>query len=294
MRSLLEVGQLDDEDLQELVAEGVRYRTALDGGEAVSRTLVGRTVANIFFEASTRTQLSFDLAAQRLGANVLNFNEVTSSTSKGESLRDTVETVAAMGADVIVIRHKDDGAPGRAAEWSGRHVVNAGEGTVAHPTQALLDTVTLVRHFGDVAGIRVGMVGDVAHSRVAASLWRTLTRFDVDLVQIAPARFQLDEDGLETSADFDATIGSLDVVYLLRVQVERGATIDSAYIDRYQLNRARFEALSPTSVVMHPGPVNRDVEIESSLLDEKRSLVLEQVANGVPTRMAVLEWVVNR
>ena len=293
MSSLLELSALDSETIGDLVADGARKRDTLIDGARPAATLAGTTVANMFFEPSTRTQLSFDLAAQRLGAYVLNFNEIGSSTSKGESLRDTVETVAAVGADVIVVRHRTEGAPSQVADWCGRYVINAGEGQIAHPTQALLDMVTMVRRFGSLSGLRVGIVGDLAHSRVAASLCRALPRFGVDLVQIAPRVFQIREFDLVTEEQFDPVIPTLDVVYMLRVQTERGAVIDQEYIDAYQLHRARLDKLPPASAVMHPGPVNRDVEIESSILDDERSLVLEQVANGVPTRMSVLEWVTS-
>lgn len=289
MRSLINLAELERLTLEALIERGLKIRD----GAGVDKVLAEMTVANLFFEPSTRTQLSFDLAAQRLGAYVLNFNERASSTVKGETFRDTVETIAAIGADILIVRHRETGSVDRVAAWTGQSVVNAGEGTHAHPTQGLLDCVTLLRHFGSVDGLRVGVVGDVAHSRVGASLARILPVLGVELINIAPSEWL--PLGVETpgASDFDSVIGELDVVYLLRVQTERGAEITAEYIDGFQLNADRLARMHPDAIFMHPGPVNRGIEIESALLDDTRSLVAEQVANGVPTRMAVLEWLVT-
>lgn len=294
MRSLLDLDDLDVPTIEALLSRAAEHSVEGSSGERTEKTLSGVTVSNLFFEPSTRTQLSFDLAAQRCGADVLNFNEIGSSTSKGESLQDTVQTIAAIGSDVLVVRHEEPGTQARVALWTAKSVVNAGEGTIAHPTQALLDAATLLRRFGRISGLRVGIVGDVAHSRVASSLLRLLPRLGATVFQIGPGNLMNDDTPVEALGNLDDVIGDLDVVYLLRVQRERGAEIPDDYIDRYQLNRNRVEQMKPEAVVMHPGPVNRGVEIESSILEEERSLVLDQVAAGVPVRMAVLEWVLGR
>lgn len=293
MKILLTVDDLRPDERASVIERAVFLRSQLDEGHAIESAAGGFTVGNVFFEASTRTQLSFDLAAQHLGARVLNLNLPSSSTSKGESLRDTVETVSAIGVDVLVARHTDHGSLQAIHEWTKRPVINAGEGAHAHPTQALLDAVTLVRHFGAVEGLSIGIIGDVAHSRVAASLCRLLPKLGAQVFQIGPPDFLSDEIDVEQVSDLGSVLGSLDVAYLLRVQRERGAEITDSYIDAYQMNGERFRSLGGNAVVMHPGPVNRGVEVTTEVLDEARCLVLEQVANGVPTRMAVMEWVLS-
>lgn len=293
MRSLLRLSDLDDETVASLLSRAGEFREVLRSSSPTAQPLSGSTVANVFFENSTRTQMSFDLAGQRLGAKVLNFNQNASSVSKGESLQDTVQTIASIGADVLVVRHSDVGVPAKVAGWTDKAVVNAGEGIAAHPTQALLDAVTMIDRFGGIDNLRVGVVGDVSHSRVARSLIHLLGRLGAETIQIGPPEF-LDSDlDAVSRQSLDEVIAGLDVVYLLRVQSERGAVPESDYGERYQLNSDRFGRLSQSAVVMHPGPVNRGVEIEDRLMDEKRCLILDQVANGTPTRMAVLEWVVG-
>lgn len=245
-------------------------------------------MANLFFEPSTRTRLSFDLAAQRLGAKVLTSDPETSSVIKGESLQDTVVTVAAIGAEILVIRHRENGVPQAVAEWTGLPVVNAGDGTNEHPTQALLDIVTLKRRFGSLSGLVVGIVGDIAHSRVAGSLSHALPALGADVRLIAPAAWLPEETTLATTDDLDSALAELDVVYLLRVQTERGGVIEEGYIDRFGMNQSRAARLHEGAVIMHPGPINRGVELTDEIADSPRSLITEQVRNGVPTRMAVL------
>ena len=293
MRSLCTIDDLTMGKREALIGRAIEFKSILDHGKPAVPSLRYTTIANLFFEPSTRTQLSFDLAAQKFGAQVLNLNVSSSSASKGESLRDTVETVAAIGADLLIVRHGSRGVSSEIAEWTSRPVINGGEGAHAHPTQALLDAVTLVQHFGSVAGLRVGIVGDVAHSRVAMSLARLLPSLGAAVTQVGPAEFQSETIGLGAESELDNLLPELDVAYLLRVQRERGASVTGDYIERFQLDMRRFNLLPPNAVVMHPGPVNRDVEIASEVLDEKRCLVLEQVANGVPTRMAAIEWVLG-
>ena len=257
--------------------------------------LRGNTVATVFFEASTRTRLSFEKAAKALSADVMTFNPATSSTSKGESLKDTMLTLRAMGADLMVVRHAATGAPWRVSQWVDCPVVNGGDGAHQHPTQALLDCLTLRRRFGKLEGLKVGIVGDVRHSRVARSDVFAFTSLGASVTLIAP-HTMLPNDSSEwpvsVSSDLDDVLSDLDVVYLLRVQIERGGatTFPSVpeYAARFGVGRTRFERLHRDAVVLHPGPMNRGVEISPEVADHPRTLVLDQVTNGVAVRMAVL------
>ena len=259
--------------------------------------LRGRTVVNLFFEDSTRTRISFEAAAKRLSADVINFAAKGSSLSKGESLKDTALTLEAMGADAVVVRHSASGAPHRLANsgWVRSSVVNAGDGTHEHPTQALLDAFTMWRHLGSLDGRRVAIVGDVLHSRVARSnalLLRTLGA-EVTLVS-PPTLLPVGIEGwpVETSYDLDAVLPKADVVMMLRVQRERmhGGFFPTAreYSRRYGLDGRRMATLQDHTIVMHPGPMVRGMEITAEVADSDRCTVIEQVANGVSVRMAVL------
>lgn len=288
MKSLISMRTLGRGDLEALIEDASKLRESLDTGETVDRSLGGVCVANLFFEPSTRTRLSFDLAAQRLGAHVLNYFPETSSSTKGESLHDTALTVAAVGADILVVRHSEEGAPLSVAGWTGRAVVNAGDGAGEHPTQALLDAVTLSRRFAGLDGLRMAIVGDIAHSRVAGSLIHAMPALGVDVTLIGPERWLPADAPLAATTDLDGNIGDFDVVYLLRVQQERGGVIDKDYLTRFGFDESRAARLNDDAVIMHPGPINRGVEISDEVAESPRSLIVEQVRNGVPTRMAVL------
>lgn len=294
MKGLLTVKDLGPAALRHLISEASDLRDALDRGVPPLLSLRGRCVANLFFEPSTRTRMSFDLAAQRLGAHVITFDPATSSTSKGESLRDTVSTVAAIGADILVVRHVDEGTPRRIAEWTGLAVVNAGDGANEHPTQTLLDLVTIHRHLGEFEGLRVGIVGDIVHSRVAGGLMYALAELGTHITLIAPRPWLPSGTALPTSHELDSVLADLDILYLLRVQTERGGLITDSYMTRFQLNRERLATMKDGAVIMHPGPMNRGVEIADDVADSPRSLVREQVRNGVPTRMVVLRSIGGR
>ena len=288
MKSFTSTKDLGRDSLNALLDRAAQFASL---GPASSSALRGRVVANMFFEPSTRTRLSFALAASHLGAHVLTFDPDTASSLKGESLRDTALTIQAIGADILVVRHADSGAPQAVHEWTGIAVINAGDGSNEHPTQSLLDAFTLRQAFGTVDGLRVGVIGDIGHSRVAGSLQHVMRTLGAEVVYIGPEGLLPEEapDGITCSTELDTVIETLDVLYLLRVQNERGATIGDDYPQRYQLNADRSRIMKPGAVIMHPGPMNRGVEITDEVADGPRSLVLEQVRNGVPTRMAVLE-----
>ena len=265
-------------------------------------TLRGRTVVNLFFEDSTRTRISFEAAAKRLSADVINFSAKGSSVAKGESLKDTALTLEAMGADAVVIRHSASGAAHRLAGWVRGSVVNAGDGTHEHPTQALLDAFTIRRKLraaggrgAGLDGIRVTIVGDVLHSRVARSNVLLLSTLGAEVTLAAPPTLlplAVDTWPCAVSYDLDSELPKSDVVMMLRVQTERmtDAYFPSVreYSRRYGLDTARMARLPDHAIVMHPGPMNRGVEIAAEVADSPRSTIVEQVANGVTTRMAVL------
>ncbi len=264
-------------------------------------TLRGRTIVNLFFEDSTRTRISFEAAAKRLSADVINFSAKGSSLSKGESLKDTALTLQAMGADGVVIRHPASGAAARLAsqKWMTGSVINAGDGTHEHPTQALLDAFTIRQHLkkstGDLSGLSIAIVGDVLHSRVARSNVLLLSKLGAKVTLIAPPTLlpvAVESWGVGVRYDFDENLKEYDVVMMLRVQRER---MDEAYFPtereysrRFGLNGDRLNQLAKKSLVMHPGPMNRGLEISADSADSSRSVIVDQVKNGVSVRMATL------
>lgn len=295
MRHLLSIEGMSRPELEDLLDLGEEFVDVLDRDIPQVPTLRGTTVATLFFEPSTRTRLSFERAARALSADVLSFNPGTSSVTKGESLKDTALTLRAMGAHLMVVRHTAAGAAHRVAQWVDVPVVNAGDGSHQHPTQAILDSLTLRRHFGKLDGLHVGIVGDIRHSRVARSGLQAFSTLGARVTLIAPPTllpFDLEGWPVETAADFDSAIDDLDVVYLLRIQQERGGgsgfTSLPEYVRRFGLDDRRFARLHSEAVVMHPGPMNRGVEIAPFVADSPRTLILEQVRNGVAARMAVL------
>ncbi|MDQ2970715.1 MAG: aspartate carbamoyltransferase catalytic subunit [Acidobacteriota bacterium] len=257
--------------------------------------LRGRMVVNLFFEASTRTRFSFETAEKWLSADSLSFVAKGSSVEKGESLLDTARNLQAMAPDLIVIRHETPGVPHFLARNLKAGVVNAGDGAHEHPTQALLDALTIRRHFGRIEGLRVAIVGDLAHSRVVRSNIWLLTKMGASVVVCAPPTLlpqRIDEMGVAATTDFDEALGGADVVMMLRMQLERqGKSLFPSvreYHRLYGLNAARLARARPEAIVMHPGPMNRGVEISSEIADSDRSVILDQVSNGVAVRMAVL------
>jgi aspartate carbamoyltransferase catalytic subunit len=258
-------------------------------------TLRGKTVVSLFYEESTRTRLSFETAAKRLSADTMNFSISSSSVKKGESLRDTVTTVEAMGVDAVVVRHGSAGVPWQVARWIEAAVVNAGDGWHEHPTQALLDCYTIRQKRGSLAGLRIAIVGDVKHSRVARSDVLAFSLLGAEVTLVAPPTLlppSLAGWPVTASHDLDDVLPKADVVYLLRMQRERQteALLPSLreYTARWGLTRDRARLLADDAVVMHPGPMNRGVEIAAEVADLPRSVITRQVANGVAVRMAVL------
>jgi aspartate carbamoyltransferase catalytic subunit len=306
-RHLLSASDLDAVETTEIL--DLAEEMALVQGRPVKKlpALRGRTVVNLFFEDSTRTRSSFELAGKWLSADVINISAKGSSVSKGESLRDTVLTVASMGVDALVIRHMASGAPLQAARWFaelglGVHVVNAGDGTHEHPTQALLDAFTLRRHFRaqddgrqGFGGRRVAVVGDITHSRVARSNVALLHTLGAQVVLVAPPTLLpsgVDGWPVEVRTDLDEVLGEVDAVMMLRVQRERMSggyfPTPREYTVGYGLTRARLGLLRPGTAICHPGPMNRGLEISADAADSAGSLILDQVAAGVAVRMSVL------
>ncbi|NND02387.1 MAG: aspartate carbamoyltransferase catalytic subunit [Acidimicrobiia bacterium] len=295
MKHLLTTEDLDRDQLTKLLDTADGMVSILDRDIAKAPALRGKTVATMFFEPSTRTRLSFDKAAKALSADTVSFTASGSSLSKGESLKDTVLTVQALGVDLMVVRHGAIGAPWRVAEWADVPVVNAGDGAHQHPTQALLDCLTLRQRFGTLDGVKIGIIGDIRHSRVARSGVFAFSTLGADVTLIAPPTLLPVNDGgwpAEMISELDDVLTGLDAVYLLRVQTERGGASVfpslAEYTARFGLTAARFARLKPDAVVLHPGPMIRGVEIAASVADDPRALVLDQVRNGVAARMAVL------
>jgi len=295
MKHLLTTEDLDRETLEALLTDADEFYEVLHRPIPKVPALRGKTVATMFFEPSTRTKMSFDKAAKALSADTMAFSASTSSLSKGESLKDTALTVRAMGVDLMVVRHGATGAPWRLAEWLDIPIVNAGDGAHQHPTQALLDCLTIKQRFGSLDGLRIAIVGDIKHSRVARSDIFAMATLGAEVILVGPPTLlPLDADDwpVKMTTDLDSVLGSVDVVYLLRVQLERGggSVFPSLpeYTARYGMTNERFARLKDDAIVMHPGPMNRGVEIAHEVADDHRALILQQVTNGVAARMAVL------
>ena len=301
-RHLISAGDLSREDAVLILDTAAELASVADRPIKKLPTLRGRTVVNLFYEDSTRTRTSFEAAAKRLSADVINFSAKGSSVAKGESLKDTALTLEAMGSDAIVVRHPASGAPRRLADWTSGRVINAGDGTHEHPTQALLDAFTIRQRLVGpdqrgkaLDGVRVTIVGDVLHSRVARSNVLLLTTLGAEVTLVAPPTLLPVAVGAWPCAvgyDLDAVVPKTDVVMMLRVQQERmnAAYFPSVreYSRRYGLDGTRMAQLPDQAIVMHPGPMNRGVEIAADVADSARSTIVEQVANGVSVRMAVL------
>jgi aspartate carbamoyltransferase catalytic subunit len=301
MRHLLSIADVSKVEAISILDTAHELARVSEGAVKKLPTLRGRTIVNLFAEDSTRTRISFEAAAKRLSADVINFSAKGSSVSKGESLKDTAMTLQAMGADAVVIRHSASGAAQRLADsqWMSGSVVNAGDGTHEHPSQALLDAFTIRKHLSlgksDLEGISVAIVGDVLHSRVARSNVLLLSKLGAKVTLVAPPTLLpvgVDTWPCTVSYDFDAVVPFVDVVMMLRVQQERMTDFyfpnAREYSRYFGLNTDRMKAMKADSIVMHPGPMNRGLEISAEVADSARSVITEQVTNGVSVRMAIL------
>jgi len=296
IKHLLSIDQLSPSQIELVLKTADSFREV--GTRTIKKVpiLRGRTVCNLFFESSTRTRISFELAAKRLSADVINFTgDARSSLAKGESFKDTAQTLQAMGVDAIVVRHSSAGAPHRLSRWVEASVINAGDGAHEHPTQALLDLYSIREHFPSFDGLRVGIVGDILHSRVARSGVAALTKMGSQVTLVAPPTLippAIEGWGAEVSYDLEGVLPKLDVVYLLRVQKERQneqlVPTLREYATFWGLDRRRVELMKPEAIIMHPGPMNRGVEIAADVADLERSIIIDQVTNGVAVRMSLL------
>ena len=293
---LLSMDQLKADDITKLLDTAETLRQMTDRPIKKLPTLRGRTVCNLFYEASTRTRISFELAAKRLSADVINFSaDSKSSVAKGESLKDTAWTLEAMGVDAIVVRHGSSGAPHQLSQWVQASVINAGDGAHEHPTQALLDLFSIRERFKDLTGLKVAIVGDILHSRVARSNVKGLVTMGAEVVLVGPPTLipkQAEAWGTKLVYDLDSVIEDVDVCYLLRVQRERLAEQLFPSLREYSalwgLDARRMNRMKPDALVMHPGPMNRGVEIAADVSESARSIILDQVSNGLAVRMSLL------
>ena len=301
MQHLLSIADLSKAEAISILDTAVELARVSDGPMKKLPTLRGRTIVNLFAEDSTRTRISFEAAAKRLSADVINFSTKGSSMNKGESLKDAAQTLQAMGADAVIIRHSASGAAHRLAEskWMTGAVINAGDGTHEHPSQALLDAYTIRKHLShgdsDLSGLHIAIVGDILHSRVARSNVLLLTKLGAKVTLIAPPTLLpvgVESWPVEISYDFDAVIERVDAVMMLRIQQERMAELyfpnAREYSHYFGLNRDRLKVMKQSALVMHPGPMNRGLEITADSADSARSVIVEQVTNGVSVRMAIL------
>ena len=303
IRGLLGIEELDRAEIEAILARAKDFQPLQNQGHSFQKldTLRGKFIVNLFFEASTRTRTSFEIAAKRLGADAVSITASGSSVSKGESLVDTVNTLAAMRPDAIVMRHSASGAPHSLARHLSIPIINAGDGTHEHPTQALLDARTIIDRREKLEGLRVAIIGDIAHSRVARSNVLLLSKFGVDIVLCGPASLLPAElaqiaPGVTLTNDIRTAIRNADVIMMLRVQLERqheAAFPASEYFQFYGLQLEHMDLAKPDAIVMHPGPINRGRELSSEVADFQRSVILNQVENGIAVRMAVLERIIG-
>jgi aspartate carbamoyltransferase catalytic subunit len=294
-RNLLTIEELSLEEIEQIHATAAAFKKSLQRSVKKIPALRGKTIVNLFLEPSTRTRLAFEMAAKRLSADVISFDAASSSTQKGETLRDTAENIQALNADMIVIRHAASGSPLYLSRILDIPVINAGDGAHEHPTQGLLDTFTMQEHLGSLKGRKVAILGDILFSRVARSNIHALIKLGAAVTLVGPSTLVprwFDDFGVTVSHDLKKGLADAEVVMLLRIQHERQASGHfpslNEYTSMFGLNKTRASWLNPRAIIMHPGPINRGVEIDSELADGDRSVILEQVSNGIAVRMAVL------
>jgi len=294
-KDLVSINQLTSDEITLILDMAESFREVSERPIKKVPTLRGRTVITLFFEPSTRTRISFELAAKRLSADTVNISKSTRAVVKGESIKDTAQTIQAMAADLVVIRHAASGSAALLAKYMQCSVVNAGDGAHEHPTQALLDLFTIRQAFGTLNGVKVAVVGDILHSRVAGSNILALKKMGAEVTVVGPPTLipkGVESLGVKVSHDLDTVLPEVDVLYLLRIQLERqGEPLFPSlreYATLFGLNKKRLQAAKPDLIVMHPGPINRGVEIASEVADMPQSVITTQVTNGVAVRMAVL------
>ncbi len=294
-KDIVGIKDLSREEIELILDTAVGFKDVLRRDIKKVPTLRGKTVVNLFFEPSTRTRTSFELAAKRLSTDVINFSVSASSVVKGESLIDTATAIQALGADVVIIRHSSSGVPHLLADHLNASVINAGDGINEHPTQALLDAFTIMERFGGISGLSIAIVGDILHSRVAKSNIYCLRTLGADVRLIGPPTLipeGLFDPDIEIFHSMEEGLGDVDVVMMLRIQMERQDTgffpTTDEYFRLWGLTRERLALARPDAVVMHPGPMNRGIEIVSDVADSPQSVILDQVTNGIAVRMAVL------
>jgi len=298
---LLGIEELDRAEIEAILSRAKDFQPIQSQSLKKLDTLRGKMIVNLFYEASTRTRTSFEIAAKRMGGDAVSITASGSSVSKGESLVDTLNTLAAMRPDAIVMRHAASGAPHFLARHLPTPIINAGDGTHEHPTQALLDARTILDRRQTLEGLRVAIIGDIAHSRVARSNVHLLSKFGVDIVlcgppSLVPVELSSIAPGVRLTNDIGEAIRDADVIMMLRVQLERqheAAFPASEYFRFYGLRLEHMELAKPDAIVMHPGPINRGRELSSEVADFQRSVILNQVENGIAVRMAVLEKVIG-
>jgi aspartate carbamoyltransferase catalytic subunit len=294
-RHLLTLEELSREELDQIHTTATGFKKILNRSVKKVPALRGKTIVNLFLEPSTRTRMAFDMAAKRLSADVISLDAKSSSTTKGESLRDTAQTIAALQADMIIVRHSAPGSPHYLSKILDIPVINAGDGSHEHPTQGLLDTFTMRERIGDLKGRRVVILGDILFSRVARSNIQALRKLGADVTVVGPSTLvppYFEALGVTVSHNLRQALADAEVVMLLRIQHERqnAGMFPSLgeYTSMFGLNQQRAAWLHPDAIIMHPGPINRGVEIDSELADGERSVILDQVTNGIAVRMAVL------
>ena len=294
-RNLIAIEELSRGEIEQIHATAAAFKKILQRSVKKVPALRGKTIVNLFLEPSTRTRMAFEMAAKRLSADVISFDSASSSTTKGETLRDTAQNIQALKADLIVLRHSAAGSPLYLSRLLNIPVINAGDGAHEHPTQALLDTFTMKEHLGALKGRKVVILGDILFSRVARSNIWALTKLEADVTLVGPSTLVphwFTDLGVKVSHDLKSALADAEVVMLLRIQHERQASRHfpslGVYTSMFGLNKTRASWLNPKAIIMHPGPINRGVEIDSDLADSSRSVILEQVSNGIAVRMAAL------
>jgi aspartate carbamoyltransferase catalytic subunit len=294
-KHLISIEELSRDEIERIIATAGAFKKILGRSVKKVPALRGKTVVNLFLEPSTRTRLAFEMAAGRLSADVISLDAKSSSTTKGETLRDTAQNIQALQADMLVLRHSAAGSAYYLSRLLDIPVINAGDGAHEHPTQALLDCFTLLEKFGSLDGRKVTILGDILFSRVARSNIWALTKLGAEVTLVGPSTLVpqwFSEFGVKVSHDLRSALADVDAVMLLRIQHERQTASHfpsiGEYTSMFGLNRTRASWLKPEAIIMHPGPINRGVEIDSDLADSDRSVILEQVTNGIAVRMAVL------